>query len=385
MIRKYESKLVAQGLCDPGAPLIGALDSHMSWNRDDARVAQLEEVFAGLAVTSLLFARPAEPYFSIVNRVAASAAGGCVKPQDSETRTFLHDIPVISEFSARGVVDALKRRKSVIVRDHGIVTYGTVGPEQAFVFFSSVCFSTYVKFFSDYRAAARAGTADAADAPIIENALRMYESFVSKVPRRPQLARGPFGDGDAAIAAIIEAGKLTVDCRMVDSFFGNISCRVGDTIYISQTGSSLDELAGMIDACPMDNSSCAAITASSELTAHRGVYESSPAGTILHGHPKFAVIASMLCEERDCAHRGRCHVECERERFVGDVPIVPGEVGTGPHGLCNTLPPAVRGRRGAIVYGHGLFTTGAVDFTDAFSGLIDIERMCLEEYRRSIG
>ena len=59
---------------------------------------------------------------------------------------------------------------------------------------------------------------------------------------------------------------------MVDSYFGNISYRDGNTIYISQTGSSLDDLAGCIDPCPVDGSTCAAITASSEYSAHRDIY-----------------------------------------------------------------------------------------------------------------
>jgi hypothetical protein len=75
------------------------------------------------------------------------------------------------------------------------------------------------------------------------------------------------------------------------------------------------------------------------------------------------------------------------------VPIVPGEVGTGPFGLCNTLPPALVGtkggttgqRRGAIVYGHGLFTLGAVDFRDAFATLMDVEHFCRAEYFRRVG
>ncbi|HNR88934.1 MAG TPA: class II aldolase/adducin family protein [Spirochaetota bacterium] len=386
LIRKYEDKLVAHGLCDPGAPLIGARDDAIRWNRDDARIPAMEEIFAGMNIASLLFARPAEPFFSIMERVAHSpeARAGCIRPQDSETRTFLHDIPVLDAFVPRDIIATLKRRKSAIVRSHGIVTYGTVSPEQAFVFFSSVCFSIYVKFFADYRDAVRAGTADAADRAVVERALASYESFVARIPESPRLMRGPFTEPDDCLAAIVEAGRMTVECRMVDSFFGNISYRLGDTVYISQTGSSLDELAGMIDPCPMDNSSCAAITASSELSAHRGIYRDPGVAAILHGHPKFAVIASLDCDDDACAHRGRCHVECARERFVGDVPIVPGEVGTGPHGLCNTLPPAMRGRRGAIVFGHGLFTTDAADFTDAFASLIDIERMCLEEYRRTI-
>ena len=167
---------------------------------------------------------------------------------------------------------------------------------------------------------------------------------------------------------------------MVDSFFGNISYFNDDTVYISQTGSSMDELEGCIDACPLDNSASTGITASSELVAHRDIYLGSDCRAILHGHPKFSVIMSMLCFEKDCGNRGKCHIRCDKERFIKDIPIIPGEVGTGPRGLSNTLPPAMKGRRGAIVYGHGVFTTGRENFRDAFKNLADIESMCRNTY-----
>jgi len=171
-----------------------------------------------------------------------------------------------------------------------------------------------------------------------------------------------------------------VDYGLVDSYFGNISYRLDQTIYISQTGSSLDELAGCIDPCPLDDSSCAGITASSELVAHEEIYRNTANRAILHGHPKFAVILSMDCSDFDCINRGRCHIKCSKERLIEDIPIVPGEVGTGPTGLCHTLPPAIQGRRGVIVWGHGLFTVATVDFNEAFKQLLEIENMCREEY-----
>ncbi len=170
----------------------------------------------------------------------------------------------------------------------------------------------------------------------------------------------------------------------MDSYFGNISYRLGDTIYISQTGSSLDELAGCIDPCPMDGSSSAGITASSELTAHSEIYRRTDNRAVLHGHPKFSVILSMDCDEQACPDRGRCHIKCAKKRYINDIPVVPGEVGTGPTGLCHTLPPAIRGRRGAIVWGHGLFTVGRNDFNEAFQHLLAIENMCREEYFRRV-
>ncbi len=62
-------------------------------------------------------------------------------------------------------------------------------------------------------------------------------------------------------------------------------------------------------------------------------------------------------------------------------------MGTGPYGLCNTLPQALNaegGRRGAIVYGHGLFATGRQDFRQAFATLLEVERFCREEYFRRV-
>ncbi len=200
----------------------------------------------------------------------------------------------------------------------------------------------------------------------------------------PTLMTGPFSSESQLYQAIIEAGKYTVDYGLVDSYFGNISYRMGETIYISQTGSSLDELAGCIDPCPMDGTSCAGVTASSELVAHSEIFLRTDNLAILHGHPKFSVILSMDCDVLDCPNRKRCHIKCAEDRYVGDIPIVPGEVGTGPTGLNNTLPPAIKGRRGAIVWGHGLFTVAHDDFNEAFKHLLDIENMCRDEYFRRV-
>jgi len=195
---------------------------------------------------------------------------------------------------------------------------------------------------------------------------------------------GPFQKREDVYRAVAQAGRLTVEHRLVDSFFGNVSVKWGDTLFISQTTSSLDELEGCIDPCPLDSSACTSITASSEFSAHMGILRHTGMNAILHGHPKFSVIMSMDCEKEDCASRGYCHIRCPEKRFICDIPIVPGEVGTGPYGLCNTLPPAMQNSRGVIVWGHGLFTVSEKDFNGAFRNLLSIERMCREEYFRQI-
>jgi len=404
LVKRYADKLIIHGLCDErnGMPLLGGLDAELVWNREDPASEILEEVIAGLNINSILFARPSEPYFSILNYLVRqeldvdtdaggggddgdgnSDGGAAIRPEDTETRTFLHDIPISPEFDADSIVDALKRRKSVIIPDQGIVAFGTVSPEQAFVTYSSVCFAIFVKFLTDHLYAAAVGVAGKRERKIALRAIADYKDSIRGADdsmSSDKLRKGPFTDGAEVLQAMTTAGRLTVEHRMVDSFFGNISYRLGDVIYISQTGSSLDELSGNTCACPMDGSSCAGITASSEYTAHRDIYQITDNRAILHGHPKFCVIMSLFCENFDCGFRGQCHIKCPEKRFIGDIPIVPGEVGTGPFGLCHTLPPAIVGRRGVIVYGHGLFTVGRCDFTDALSNLVEIEKMCIDRY-----
>ena len=262
-----------------------------------------------------------------------------------------------------------------------IVSYGTVSPEQGFVYYSSTIFSCFVLFFFEYLEAARRGDID-------DEYRAVFKDVVSQLPEMhrdlPPLTKGPFDDEDTILSAMAEAGRGVVQYGLVDSFFGNISYRLGETIYISQTGSSLDELEGCIDPCLMDGSSTTGLTASSELTAHEDVYRRADVDCILHGHPKFSVIMSMDCDKPDCENRGMCHIKCTECRTVEGIPIVPGEIGTGPTGLCNTLPPAVASSGAAIVHGHGLFTSSTSDFNEAFAKLLKTENLCRELYFKRI-
>ncbi|MFZ5796997.1 MAG: class II aldolase/adducin family protein [Thermodesulfobacteriota bacterium] len=383
LVAKYAQRLRSAGLAEN--PLVCGLDDQLVFNRADDCSPVLARVMAGMHCTALVCAEPTEPYRTILAFLARKYPA-VITPGDCETRTFLHDLPVTRILSAEAILPHLHRRKSVIVAGKEdqvrIVTFGTVSPEQAFVTFSSVCFSALVLFFAEYLADLRAGRATHDQEAAYARAVSLLPPLPAAPPR---LMPGLLTGEQQVIRAMIEAGRHTVEYRLVDSYFGNISCRLGDTVYISQTGSSLDELAGCIDPCPLDDSSCAGITASSELTAHTEIYLRTECRTILHGHPPFAVILSMDCEIADCPNRGKCHLRCDQARFIRDIPIVPGEVGTGPTGLCHTLPPAITGRRGAIVWGHGLFTTGSMDFNEPFRNLLEIEKQCRQEFFRCIG
>jgi len=195
--------------------------------------------------------------------------------------------------------------------------------------------------------------------------------------------RGPFETVDLAWAAMAEAGRRMVADRLVDSNFGNISYLADPVLYISRKGGALDELSSGIVAVPLESLSEPPETASTEFPAHREIVRATGRRAVLHGHPKFAVILSMDCEKKeDCEGRDSCHSRCPERRFAGDVPVVAGEAGGGPSGLCHTVPPALRDHPGVIVYGHGLFTAGKDDFNEAYERLVRIEsdcrRACLE-------
>ena len=371
LISRFAARLERAGLCAPGRALVAGLDDRLVWNRPDPAGPALTDVLAALGVSSLILAPPAEPHASILEFLARREAPA-IRPRDCETRTFFHDIPVVAAPTVEAMVAALSRRKGAYVPGLGILAHGALTPEQAFVTVSSVAFAAFVKFFADRLAARRQGERD----PEAEAVLARVVAALPPAPpaRPPRLARGPFADRETALAALVAAGRATVDLGLVDSVFGNISYNLDGVLAISQTGAALDALEGCLDLCPLDGSSCAGLTASSELGAHAALARLDGRRAILHGHPRFAVIMSMDCEAQDCPDREACHLRCPRRRFLAGAPIVPGEVGSGPRGLVHTMPPALVGREGVVVLGHGVFTAGADDFNEPLAALCAIER-----------
>ncbi len=395
LVTQFAEHLIHAGLAKARghhAPLVAGLDDTLVWNRPAAETRVLAPLFDLLNINSLVFFRPAPPHDRLMGHLARKAldqgaGNAAIHPRDCETRTFLHDLPVVDRFEAQVLARALKQRKSVIIlpkddsfQGPAVLAQGTVSPEQGFVVTSSVCFACFVKFFTDYLEALESGQDDSDMDRTFDAVLPMVKGEIDPLP---DLMAGPFNTEEEVYDAIIQAGKATVDLGLVDSYFGNLSLCFNRTLYISQTGSSLDRLAGCIDPVPLDGSTSAGLTASSELTAHLKTLERTGCDTLLHGHPKFSVIMSMICppeQKQDCPHRDACHIRCPEPREINTTPIVPGEVGTGPTGLCNTLPKAFERSKGVIVYGHGLFTRSQTDFKRAFQRLVAIEAQCKDTY-----
>jgi len=375
-IAAYEKKLYRSRLVPHGGALFGHDDGKaIRWSRESDSIPVLAECLKRLSGQTILLAPLAEPYAAIVEYLAMDAAG-TVFPDDSETRAFLHDLPVADGFSAEAIAGGLENRKSVLIRGRGIAAIGKTGPSDAYTAFSAACFACFVKFFRDFLKDARQGR-------LTRRQQKTYETAAAHLPPSPVfsggLAAGPFKTPEEARAALIEAGCRMVSLGLVDACFGNISYRIDDTLYISTAGSFLDELENDITACPMEDPKCTGARPSSEYPAHLEILKKSGFKGVLHGHPLFSVIMSMDCTI-ECTHPGECHRTCPHERFVCDVPIVPGETGGGPFGLYTTVPGVIQIVGGAIVYGHGVFTTAKTNFNEALARMIDIEKACRKAY-----
>jgi ribulose-5-phosphate 4-epimerase/fuculose-1-phosphate aldolase len=379
-IAKYAGKLLADRSALPGNVAIAAHDDAILSEGNPGLARLCEKILSSLSCLGLVAARPSLPFAdSLVRR--AKAGESRIVPQDTETRTFLHDIPFLrreelGEDAAARISSLLGNRKGMIAEGLGIVTGGTVTVEQAYINYSSVFHATFVKYLLDLLA----------DGFLLPGEREAFESF-RREWLQPLSAEGlAFRSGlpeepEEIFKEVAAVGRYTVERGLVDSFFGNISCRSGGVIYISQTAASLDELPGCIDPVRTDNSSTTGITASSELLAHRRIYEESGARTILHGHPKFAVVMSMLCEEKGCPVKD-CWRDCDKVRLLGDTPVVAGEIGAG--GLAGRVPPVIAAPRKAVVYGHGVFTVGRTDFAEAFQAMVAVENWCRQEYFRRL-
>jgi ribulose-5-phosphate 4-epimerase/fuculose-1-phosphate aldolase len=381
-IEKYTQKLLRDRTAVPESIRFYRLDDVVAAGRRDEWLPVFTEVFEGLNVTALLFAKTTLPFADLLVERADPGADRLV-PNDSETRVFLHDIPFIRarDWSGKPIaaladllVPRLKERKAVIVQGLGVVAAGGVTVEQAFIGFSTIFHTTFVQYLLD----------------LLKQGFRLprektlFEEFRKSWLRQENLegmrfAPGPIEGKEQIIAELCRVGRSTVEKGYVDSFFGNISYFDGRTIYISQTTSSLDELEGHIDPVPLDGSSTAGLSASSELPAHRGIYLSSDFHAVLHGHPRFSIVLSMFCTERNCTIED-CNRFCDRKRSVCGVPIIAGETGAG--GLARSVPAAIRQRGVCIAYGHGIFSAGEKDFQNAFLRMAEVENRCKEEYFR---
>ncbi len=149
---------------------------------------------------------------------------------------------------------------------------------------------------------------------------------------------------------IAEYGKKVVQAGLTSSRFGNISTLRGEDIFITCTGTMLDELnedqiidVDLIGPCADDE------VASSEACVHRAIYNKTSAKAVIHTHSPYAVALSLIEDRIE-------PIDSEGKHFLGSMPVVDG--GFGSDILAENVSSALIAHNACIARGHGVFAVG---------------------------
>lgn len=169
-------------------------------------------------------------------------------------------------------------------------------------------------------------------------------------------------------------GKKLEQSGLVSSRFGNISVRTKNGLQIKRTGVMLGEICGPQDVIEVGLQLSDPLgEASSETQSHRTIYLTTDAKAIIHAHPQFAIVESMLNETEVIP------LDSEGLPFLGTIPVVDGV--TGEQKLWDSLAGLCsKGKyRGILNRGHGSFAYGP-DLHDCFNTTAMIEHSCKVKY-----
>ncbi|MCF8053734.1 MAG: class II aldolase/adducin family protein [Deltaproteobacteria bacterium] len=302
----------------------------------------------------LYLVKPAEPYWTAMRLIAHREH--IIVPYDSEGAMFIGEIPIVAS-CASNIEPLLDGRRVAIIREKGIMIRAQ-NKKMAGLLQSVACFSCVVRFLVDAVKQPQKGYASHAE---FRN---LFAGLTAKHQEVGALKKGTFTKTEIAREAMVEAGKEVVRLGLVNASFGNISYVIGETLLISATGSFLDDLDNSLVAVPLLQSSPQDKSASSELPAHRKILLLQGLRAVLHGHPLFTVVASLIADS---------------ERING-VPVVQGETGGGKRGLDKVLPQALQKSPIAIVQGHGVFCVDGTDYRQPIKRMLQLEEDCMREY-----
>jgi L-fuculose-phosphate aldolase len=167
-------------------------------------------------------------------------------------------------------------------------------------------------------------------------------------------------------------GKKLVERGLVESHFGNISVRVGSKMLITRSGAPLDEInENSVVEVDIDKPSSLDSIASSESPIHRAIYKNTTALAVIHAHPPFAVIESLL------GHDKMIPPDSEGQYILHEIPVVRGSFGTKE--LAENTSGALKDHKGVIVFAHGTFAAGKT-LEEAYFVTAQIEHSCKLKY-----
>ncbi|WP_162139851.1 class II aldolase/adducin family protein [Limisalsivibrio acetivorans] len=156
---------------------------------------------------------------------------------------------------------------------------------------------------------------------------------------------------DEARNDIVRFGRKLVERGMTTSFFGNLSAKYEDRLFITATGSMLDELEGdQVVEVPLHGEGENDSRASSELCVHRLIHQNVDCTSVMHAHTVYSILCGELFDS------AASFAVAEVLPFLEYVPVVTGK--SGSLDLAENVTEGLKRNRVIIVKDHGVFAAG---------------------------
>lgn len=176
------------------------------------------------------------------------------------------------------------------------------------------------------------------------------------------------------ISQLIQYSRALYDRRLVHASGGNTSVRVGDVVWITQTGAVLGELTQAdLSQVDLQGELLAGGTPSKELGMHLALYRARPEiRAVIHVHPTCAIAYSTLVPEatRDGvpAYSAAFYLRAGRVPMIDYYPSGSADL----HLAVTELAPCYHA---ILLRQHGVIV-GASDMSQAMGILEEIEQCC---------
>ncbi len=139
---------------------------------------------------------------------------------------------------------------------------------------------------------------------------------------------------------------------LISSHAGNMSVRAGDTIHITRRASMLGRLRQSdIVSLGIEQNDSHMLMASSELVVHKAIYKNTSALAVVHTHPPYATLISMLEDELIPA-------DSEGSYLFKRVPVVSPEKTIGSEEAAVLVSDLLKDYKIVLMRGHGSFARG---------------------------
>jgi len=178
---------------------------------------------------------------------------------------------------------------------------------------------------------------------------------------------------EATFAMFRDIGRDLFLRGLISSHAGNISLRIGGKICITRRGSMLGRIMqeDLVDV-DLDKPDSHVLRASSEIVVHRAIYRNTSALAVVHAHPPYATLLSMLWDEL-------IPVDSEGSYLFKKVPVMSVEKTIGSLESAQLVSEALKDYRIVMLRGHGSFARGDM-LEDAYMLTSSLEASCFYLY-----